>query len=1546
VRAGTTQEKYKNCWVPRVARVGEAVAAKSRADLRSAALSRDPSTAFSSSSLTTAASTAAATAASASSSSPSSSVVDRRQQRLQKIHGVKSPMRLGKNLVHAPSDWHPPATKEDMDALIAPPNAHLKINRTRNGVGPAAIGELSTGELVFGSGCIVVIQNNSDGGSQRFFQEHDATVSCIAVSPCGRMVASGQSKSGPILVWDALVIGDNSDEAVANSNKWRPNIYHARYRPVSPRINDMHRAKTLSRINAHGSSGVRCLDFSPDKVLLVSVGGDHTIYISKWRSCEILAAARCSTEILSLRFNPFSCWPLPNEYAEEDEHGMPISTFHIPVAGQAFRQKDAFYNLVSVGKKHLKFWTLEVDGSDAAEGHPNATAKNIGPVASLAWKLASGTPSRSRLCDVDQDFTSVAFIDDGESLRHFNADLGVFVYFPSGEICSGQGEIQGDNRQNGAAITATAATVATAASPTTATTAGHRHSRPRPWGGKESRVLVGSAKGDLYVFYQPRRPRIGTLHLPSQSRPRPWWEQEMDGSLSADDAAYSLKWNTTARVVFVLPRSVEQGNKILLRHEQQQELERTRLEIKRRRLRRGSPMTSSTAQSIDELLQREDALQYAGPLGHNGTITAMASQRDEEENRVVTCGADMELRMWRVTMHARPQIKGIDGALYSSPGSHEFVLVKKKKLTCTSVSTLSWKGDRIILKTREGILHVSSDTLATCTLVESPHNGAIRTVRAHPSLPFITLTDRLSVTLWSTKHAHVNRAKNTSAKTLSQCLAKYVFPSPSDDGGGCCLDFYPSTKECVLAVGTHSGTLLTLMYRASGGIEPGNLEQLVQMQRIEHAGHANAMQPFHPSQRSNAARKLAAAAAAAANVQTNEWLCLRFSPDGKLLAGACRRETRIYLYSVSPQSSNASVIHLSRVVHLNGHSSAVRSLDWSVDGQIIQSNDYAREICYWDAHMHTLIRTPIELRDVEWASWSCHLGWPVSGLHRDGGRESDVLALSRSHSKRFGVMSGTGSAHPAVQLFAWPLLSQKAGFRHFWGHDRKILALEWDRNDSKVYSCAGGTVFEWSIEETRAEIEMGTEAETEIKMVAKDNATAVVMSKQEHFLIAKPYESVTRPNIVSEVGLNQNHHNHQKQEQQSAFTPPPKPPPKPLHKNVVKESVDKKRTAPDDPNIWNADTVAEIVEDVVDSLILIIEVEQKSVQQHNMSPISPPVSLLPDLQTTSPEEQQPLVNGASERQTEEVQSSNAQQGDKREQREQAAADAHIQATPQGASTKAKLTQSSNAPPGDDGQNEDDEKKSKAEEESSDSIQRKPKMSAEEPLIELAQGQIEVEEQNAPSAQQAHATANAGGANIALPLDGRKNEDDEKKSKAEEESFDSIQRKPKKMSAEEPLMQQAQEQEEAEGQNGTFLEEQAHTTANTGGANIASVDVGKNEDAEYAAAVKLQSTQRGLAARAAIVKGEVEAHVEKKKKDYGEHEMATRIQAAARGWIQRMNIDAKSHAKEELRKNDGGHYNAVDAAGNTGSENAQQAAVNKHIKEHDPMLGHEKRELRV
>ena len=343
-RARATREKYKNCWVPRVARVGEAVAARSRADLRETARSHGLS-----------AGSLPRTVTASTQSSPPSSSIGRRQHRLQRIHGVKSPTRLGKsNLVHAPSDWQPPATREDMDALAAPPGAHLELYRARNGVGSAAVGELITGEFVFASGCVVVIQNKADA-SQRFFQEHNASVSCIAISPCGRFVASGQSRPGPIFVWDAIVAGVEGGEAVSKYNNQRHSVYHARYRRVHPQIDYSHRTKLLSQINPHSSSGVLCLDFSPDKVLLVSVGADNTIAISKWRSREIIATARSSTEIFSIQFNPFSCWPLPKEYEDDVERGVVSSAFHIPVAGQAFLPEDAFYNLCSVGKKHLKF---------------------------------------------------------------------------------------------------------------------------------------------------------------------------------------------------------------------------------------------------------------------------------------------------------------------------------------------------------------------------------------------------------------------------------------------------------------------------------------------------------------------------------------------------------------------------------------------------------------------------------------------------------------------------------------------------------------------------------------------------------------------------------------------------------------------------------------------------------------------------------------------------------------------------------------------------------------------------------------------------------------------------------------------------------------------------------------------------------------------------------------------------------------------------------------------------------------------------------------
>jgi WD40 repeat protein len=53
-------------------------------------------------------------------------------------------------------------------------------------------GDVPNGLVLYPLGSTVVIRDISSGQSQRFLRGHSDAVSCIAVSPSGRYVASGQ----------------------------------------------------------------------------------------------------------------------------------------------------------------------------------------------------------------------------------------------------------------------------------------------------------------------------------------------------------------------------------------------------------------------------------------------------------------------------------------------------------------------------------------------------------------------------------------------------------------------------------------------------------------------------------------------------------------------------------------------------------------------------------------------------------------------------------------------------------------------------------------------------------------------------------------------------------------------------------------------------------------------------------------------------------------------------------------------------------------------------------------------------------------------------------------------------------------------------------------------------------------------------------------------------------------------------------------------------------------------------------------------------------
>lgn len=129
------------------------------------------------------------------------------------------------------------------------------------------------------------------------------------------------------------------------------------------------------------------------------------------------------------------------------------------------------------------------------------------------------------------------------------------------------------------------------------------------------------------------------------------------------------------------------------------------------------------------------------------------------------------------------------------------------------------------------------------------------------------------------------------------------------------------------------------------------------------------------------------------------WIqAIRFSPDDSLLAIGSH-DSKISIFAVKdPQKSNDSVPVLSRVSTLRKHRAFITHLDFSSDGRYLHSNCGGYELLFFDCYTgEQLTSGATMLRDENWDTWSCILGWPVQGVFQSGWDGSDVNMVDRSH---------------------------------------------------------------------------------------------------------------------------------------------------------------------------------------------------------------------------------------------------------------------------------------------------------------------------------------------------------------------------------------------------------------------------------------------------------------------------------------------------------------------------------------------------------------------
>jgi hypothetical protein len=277
--------------------------------------------------------------------------------------------------------------------------------------------------------------------------------------------------------------------------------------------------KRFACLKGHAVS-VRSISFSHDGKLIASLGGDmfNTICIHDWREQSLLVTARGhSFRVHTIAFNPYQAYGRP-----ETKRGKR--------PGQALQDDDVCYTLVSCGVRHIRFWTLtktEYVSPPKEENEESAFyGSSFGGPARLRpptprekmWKLEGNVPSFHGRLDV-QDFTSITFVDDAPPL---------FVYDDEAK------ELAPLNTND--------------------------HSL--------GRVIAGTAKGDLCVFWQPRRgpdtDEIAEKDLAKE--PAKWWEipDEYSDAEINELVLEKIVYEPTARLVELVPHDVATGNRFKL----------------------------------------------------------------------------------------------------------------------------------------------------------------------------------------------------------------------------------------------------------------------------------------------------------------------------------------------------------------------------------------------------------------------------------------------------------------------------------------------------------------------------------------------------------------------------------------------------------------------------------------------------------------------------------------------------------------------------------------------------------------------------------------------------------------------------------------------------------------------------------------------------------------------------------------------------------------------------------------------------------------------
>jgi len=181
---------------------------------------------------------------------------------------------------------------------------------------------------------------------------------------------------------------------------------------------------------------------------------------------------------------------------------------------------------------------------------------------------------------------------------------------------------------------------------------------------------------------------------------------------------------------------------------------------------------------------------------------------------------------------------------------------------------------------------------------------------------------------------------------------------------------------------------------------------------------------------------------------------IKFSPDGKYISVGSH-DNCIHMYKYE----EGVVLKLGKC---SGHSSYVTHLDWSSDSTTILSNSGDYEVLAWDASNCKQITSASSLRNIEWFSQTCTLGFNVIGIWPEGADGTDINACSRSRDKQ---MLCSGDDFGKVHLFKYPVVQPQSVNQSAMAHCSHVTNVQFLNENFGVISTGGQdcSVMQWKL---------------------------------------------------------------------------------------------------------------------------------------------------------------------------------------------------------------------------------------------------------------------------------------------------------------------------------------------------------------------------------------------------------------------------------------------------------------------------------------------------